>query len=95
MTVYVDEMQPCRPNKNWRWREACHMFADTPEELHALALRIGLRREWYQTPEKKTLGHYDLTRSMRRKAIKAGAVSCDIEVTAKYFCKAYEDLDRS
>lgn len=48
MSVYVDPMFSCMPTVNWRWRESCHMWGDNEQELHAFALRIGLRREWYQ-----------------------------------------------
>jgi hypothetical protein len=53
-----------------RW---CHMWADTPQELHSLAIKIGLRRAWAQkvgTPEL----HYDLTPSRRELAVRAGAI---------------------
>jgi hypothetical protein len=52
-----------------RW---CHMFADENEELHALAKRIGLKREWFQ--EDRDGGHYDLTPSRRAAAVRLGAI---------------------
>jgi hypothetical protein len=39
--------------------------------LHAFALRIGLRRSWFQD---KNVPHYDVTESMRRRALVAGAI---------------------
>jgi hypothetical protein len=51
----------------------CHMVADTPEELHAMAASIGMKREWYQSPEKVSFPHYDLSLSRRALAIKNGA----------------------
>jgi hypothetical protein len=48
-----------------------HLFADTDEELHAFAKRIGLKREWFQT---KRLHHYDLNPSRRAKAISCGVI---------------------
>ena len=51
----------------------CHMFADTPEELHAMADRIGVARRWCQhkgTPRE----HYDICLSKRRRAVAAGAI---------------------
>ncbi len=42
------------------------------EELHSFARRIGLKREWYQTPA--IHGHYDLTRPRAlARAIELGA----------------------
>lgn len=70
MTVYVDDaFIPATVGSitdDW-----CHMVADTPEELHAFAQRIGLRRSWAQ--DEGRFLHYDLTKSRRRRAITAGA----------------------
>jgi len=48
----------------------CHMFADEADclELHRMAQRIGLRREWFQK------NHYDLVPTKRAKAIALGAI---------------------
>lgn len=43
------------------------MIADTVDELHALAARIGLKRSWFQGD------HYDLVPSKRAAALAAGA----------------------
>jgi hypothetical protein len=51
-----------------RW---CHMIADTEDELHALATKIGLRRAWFQGD------HYDLTPGRRQAAIRIGAIALD------------------
>lgn len=79
MSVYVDPMFPCLATANWRWRESCHLWADTEQELHTFAARIGLRREWYQ--KDAILPHYDLTSGRRIKAVAFGAV----EVTRAEF----------
>jgi hypothetical protein len=47
------------------------MYADTLEELHAMALRIGLKRSWFQPSP--TLNHYDLVPSKRILALRNGA----------------------
>jgi hypothetical protein len=72
MSVYVDQIMPHGGSKTFRWKKSCHMFADTPEELHALAAKIGMRREWFQNDER--LPHYDLTESRRALAVRHGAV---------------------
>lgn len=70
MTVYVDELQRW-PTKIRRLRDgACHLTADTVEELHAFAASLGLRREWYQPLSSP---HYDLTPAKRQRAIELGA----------------------
>ena len=49
----------------------CHMVADTLDELHEMADKIGMRREWFQN---KRLPHYDVCKSRRKLAIERGAV---------------------
>lgn len=73
MTVYVDDMRA----RYGRMR-MCHMLADSDEELHEMASRIGVARRWHQkagTPH----SHYDICMSKRAIAVKFGAV----EVTRK------------
>ena len=76
MTVYVDEFRIWHPPgaKVPRCFRAgsCHMSADTVEELHAMATKIGMRRAWFQ--EHATMPHYDLTEKRREAALAAGAV---------------------
>lgn len=51
------------------------MQADTPEALHAMAAKLGLRRAWFQTkPGRPERDHYDLFRSKRELAIQLGAI---------------------
>lgn len=70
MAVYVDD--ECI---EWRGKVWCHMVADTPDELHAFAARIGLRRAWFQS--QSVYPHYDVTLSIRSKALQLGAVLAD------------------
>lgn len=67
--VYVDKL----PARGWgRWNDGAHMLANDLDALHAMADRIGLRREWFQG--ESTFAHYDLTASKRRLAVAAGAI---------------------
>lgn len=55
----------------------CHLFADSDEELHAMADRIGVARRWHQKPPKASWPHYDVCKSKRALAVKLGAVEVD------------------
>lgn len=74
MAVYVDNMRA-----GFGRMIMCHMTADTDEELHAMADKIGVRRIWHQKPPKASSSHYDIALSKRALAVKAGA----IEITWK------------
>ncbi len=63
MTTYVDDMRA-----SFGRMILCHMIADTEDELHAIADRIGVARKWYQG------NHYDIALSKRALAVKAGAI---------------------
>jgi hypothetical protein len=54
--------------------ESCHLIADSPDELHAMAFRLGLHRSWFQP---RSTPHYDLTASRRLLAIHEGAIELD------------------
>lgn len=69
MTVYVDGAE----NALGRM-VMCHMLADTRDELFAMADRIGVARRWYQGFEKASCPHFDIAKSKRELAVKAGAV---------------------
>lgn len=70
MAVYVDS-----EGIRWRGREWCHLVADTLEELHAFAVRLGLQRRWFQGQGRYP--HYDVTMELRRKALRLGAIDAD------------------
>lgn len=67
MTVYVDNERI-----EWRGRLWCHLVADSLDELHAFAGRLGLRRSWFQ--EAASYPHYDVTTEVRERALRIGAV---------------------
>jgi hypothetical protein len=72
MAVYVDDLFEY-PGKG-RW---CHMVSTDLEELHAMAARIGLRREWFQNHPRHP--HYDLRPFSRSLAVMHGAVEVSSE----------------
>lgn len=87
MTVYVDNYR--RPAKVGRIQAHwSHLTADTPEELHAFAAKLGQRREWFQARCKHAACptcdgvcahfHYDVVDARRTAAIAAGAMPIDI-----------------
>lgn len=83
MPVYVDNMRTGAevPNK-WTGRTVrgkwSHLTADTDEELHEFARRLGLRREYHQPFPKHSRSHYDVTDAKRELAIKLGAIAVRI-----------------
>lgn len=76
MSVYVDHAFAFG---EWgRWSGGGHLQADTPEELHAFAGQLGMRREWFQSkPGRPENDHYDLTERGREKALELGAIAED------------------
>jgi Protein of unknown function (DUF4031) len=76
LTVYVDSAFAAG---DWgRWTGGGHLQADTPEELHEFAGRLGLRPEWFQTkPGRPENDHYDLSRAGRERALQLGALDED------------------
>ena len=68
MTVYVDD--PIWPFGRMMM---CHMIADTPAELDAMADKIGVARRWKQYPGTPR-EHYDVCKSKRALAIAHGAI---------------------
>lgn len=89
MSVYVDELLACIRGKNWPYDDSCHLLADSVDELHRFTKKLGLKRSWFQN---KSLPHYDLTRGMRTKAVRAGAVEIDIETFTELFRKYRPEL---
>ncbi len=87
MAVYVDpirEHPPVHGQTLW-----CHMIADTEEELHAMAERIGMRRTWYQGD------HYDLRPETRALALAEGAIEMSMREMARRVCAERKKRRRS
>jgi hypothetical protein len=82
MTAYVDD---AFTHGDWgRWTGGGHLQADSSEELHEFAARLGLKREWFQSrPGRPELDHYDLTRGKREQALRLGAVAESAEGAAR------------
>lgn len=75
MSVYVDSAFI-----GFGRMKMCHLIADTPAELHAMADKIGVARRWFQDPKtmkKVSTPHYDVSKSKRELAIEAGAIVCE------------------
>jgi hypothetical protein len=68
MAVYVDDMYLYAIGR-FRGMRMSHLIADTADELHVFALRIGMKREWYQGD------HYDIPLPRRHDALAAGATA--------------------
>jgi hypothetical protein len=69
MTVFVDDMRA-----PYGRLILCHMLASSDHELHAMAQRIGLSRQWWQSPTNTSGSHYDIALSKRAIAVTAGAI---------------------
>lgn len=71
MSAYVDAMFPTAFSARWPYHEACHLLADTEEELVEFAVNLGLEVHWIQRGHAV---HFDLTRNKRAQAVKNGAI---------------------
>lgn len=70
--VYVDDMWK-NPIGEFRAMKMSHLFADTSKELLEMVDKIGVQRKWIQ--KKGTWEeHFDICKSKRTLAIKAGAI---------------------
>lgn len=96
MTVYVDTMKA-----SYGRMKMCHMYADTLDELHAMAERLGVRR-YFQAPPKASHPHYDISLGKKAEAMRQGAVEITMKAGLHYAAKlgvewaegAIADLDR-
>lgn len=75
MSVYVDPIAEHGGSATFRWTRSCHLYADTLEELHAMAHAIGMKREWFQN--RAGFPHYDLVPAKRIRAVELGAIEHD------------------
>lgn len=82
MSCYVDMLI----DYGWKLGPSCHLLADTEEELHEMALSIGMKRAWFQDGDTHTMPHYDLVASKRKLAVAKGT----IEIDRKQLCQMIE-----
>jgi hypothetical protein len=66
--VYVDD-----PKHRYGRMIMCHMVADTLDELHQMADRIGVARRHFQCHPNARNPHYDICKASREKAVALGA----------------------
>lgn len=69
MSVYVDDIKI-----PWRGMIMSHMTADSVDELHEFAAKLGLKRAWAQLPPEHSVPHYDVSEGKRQQAIRLGAI---------------------
>lgn len=74
MPVYVDDMY-LSPAGQFGRMKMSHLLADTDDELHAMADKIGVARHWWQSPEKTSGSHYDIAKAKRSQALALGAIA--------------------
>jgi hypothetical protein len=72
MTVYVDDVR-----LPFGRMIMCHMWADSTDELLAMADRIGVQRKWLQQPPKVSWVHFDISLAKKEQALAAGALLTD------------------
>lgn len=69
MPIYVDNM-----NAKFGRMIMCHLIADSDQELHDMADKIGVQRKWHQKPPKSKHSHYDIALVKKKLAIENGAI---------------------
>jgi hypothetical protein len=82
MSVYVDDVR-----FEYGRMIMCHMWADTTNELLEMADKIGMQRKWLQCPPKARWTHFDISLSMKKKAIENGAILTDRYGALEFFAK--------
>jgi len=79
--IYVDRLVPYphlhRRTGHLHW---CHLLADSRDELHDFAARLGVERRRFQEHEVKW--HYDIPEVLRARACALGATTLDLRAVA-------------
>jgi hypothetical protein len=79
VAVYVDALRSY-PGAGLRFTEFCHLLADTRDELHEMADRIGMPRRFFQ--DHPWRWHYDLPEHLRDVALDLGALELTMRQVA-------------
>jgi Protein of unknown function (DUF4031) len=87
VSVYVDQISIWPTTIRCFKGGSCHMIADSLDELHAFARKIGLRKGWFQQGR---MPHYDLTPKRRVVAVQMGA----IELTRRQYIEKMHERER-
>lgn len=86
MTVFVDDVR-----HRYGRMVMCHLWADTLDELTAMADRIGVARKWLQQPPKASWVHFDISLGKKALAIAAGAVLTDRYGPVEFLARRHGD----
>jgi hypothetical protein len=68
VTVYVDDVR-----HRFGRMVMCHMWADSLDELIAMADAIGVKRKWLQRPPAASWLHFDISLGKKEEAIRLGS----------------------
>jgi len=82
MPVYIDNAK--LPFRNMRMS---HMTADTLDELHFMAKKIGMKHKWFQCPPHASFPHYDVPEYRRSMAVELGVIPISERQTVYYAAK--------
>lgn len=86
MTVYVDDVR-----YTFGRMVMCHMWADTIDELLAMADAIGVARKWLQQPPKTSWVHFDIALTKKAEALQRGAMLTDKYGPVEFLAKLRGD----
>ena len=79
MSVYVDKAR--HPFMGYIM---CHMTADSLSELHEMADKLKVKRDYFQAPPRASFPHYDIPEPRRALAISYGALEVDNRTCLHY-----------
>ena len=77
MAICIDKLMSCEPTRRWPFEDICHLVADSPDELHEFAKKLGVSSEWFEPHSK--CPYYNLTGNRREAALKLGATEIDLQ----------------